>query len=119
MPGGSQPGEEIFSVGGDDNVRSAPAVFGQLNASGVANLDIDELAIAALLVNGNANVLFVTEVDVGLGGMVSHVARAGAFRWPGVQFFKWRESTSFGIELVLEEGIGVFDVGDVNELIIG
>lgn len=113
-------GEEESGVGGDGDIGSGSAFLG---AFGSGN-DLDvlfklELARFEFLVNGNADALFITEVDEGEGGVVGHVAWAGAFRGIGVEGVEGGEVPGGGIELVLVEGVLVFDVGDVDEAVIG
>jgi len=112
--------EEVFAVVADDAVRCGGAAFGAL----VFGDDVDDLAESELaafeisFVNGSAEALFVAEVDEGEGGMVSNVAGAGAFGWIGVVGIERRERAIVGVERVLEDGVGVFDVGDVGKLVV-
>ena len=51
--------------------------------------------------------------------MVGDVAGAGAFGRVGVGRIERRELAGGGVEGVLEQRVGVFDVGNVDELVVG
>ena len=69
-------------------------------------------------VNRSTEALFVTEIDDGKGWVVSDVARARALGWVSVRRIERCERSGCMVKGILEDGVRVFDVGDVNESIV-